>query len=325
MTQVQQHTPRISRKWMIRAAGSALLLIILFWLLPWDSVVAGFRSTPPSVFASVFLLFLMAHVGAALKWRLLLGPDMPVIAAIRAHFAGLAANLCLPGAIGGDAVRAGFAQASLGDGARVVAVALMDRVIDMFALLTLSVIGLILTREAGADISIIIQTSVFLMIAVAGFLALPRVLQNLWTVFPKLPGRGFGKKLGDSFGVLAARPVLLAGVFLASTAVQLVLVLIAWWLAVAAGADVALGPWLFAWPLAKLVAVLPVSLNGLGLREATLASFLVPFGANAAAVVAAGLMWQAILFSAGGFGALVLVTTGRGLPFAGKKDVVSSE
>ncbi|MDA7964152.1 lysylphosphatidylglycerol synthase transmembrane domain-containing protein [Ruegeria sp.] len=320
-----QHTSRISRKWMIRATGSALLLILLFWLLPWDAVIAGFRSTPPAVFVSVFAIFLLAHVGAALKWRLLLGHDMPVVAAIRAHFAGLAANLCLPGAIGGDAVRAGLAQSSLQDGPRVVAVALVDRVIDMLALLTLSVIGIILTRDAGTEFSVILQSLALLALAVAGFLALPHLLPKLWTLIPSLPGRGFADRLSSSFRLLAGRPALLVSVFLASTAVQLVLVSIAWWLAVAAGAGVAFGPWLFAWPLAKLVAVLPVSLNGLGLREATLAGFLLPFGAHAPAVVAAGLMWQAVLFAAGGFGALVLVMTGKGLPFAGKKDVVRGE
>lgn len=320
-----QHTSRIGRKWMIRATGSALLLILLFWLLPWEAVIAGFGSTPPAVFASVFAIFLLAHVGAALKWRMLLGHDVPVVAAIRAHFAGLAANLCLPGAIGGDAVRAGLAQSSLQDGPRVVAVALVDRVIDMLALLTLSVIGIILTRDAGTEFAIILQSLALLVLAVAGFLALPQLLPKLWTLIPSLPGRGFADRLSESFRLLAERPALLAGVFLASTAVQLVLVSIAWWLAVAAGAGVAFGPWLFAWPLAKLVAVLPVSLNGLGLREATLAGFLLPFGAHAPAVVAAGLMWQAVLFAAGGFGALVLVMTGKGLPLTGKKDVLRGE
>ena len=64
------------------------------------------------------------------------------------------------------------------------------------------------------------------------------------------------------------------------------------------------GPWIFAWPLAKIIAVLPVSLNGLGLREATLAGFLAPFGASAAGgrgrraglagcVVYSGRVWRA--------------------------------
>ena len=55
---------------------------------------------------------------------------------------------------------------------------------------------------------------------------------------------------------------------------------------------------------------MPVSLNGLGLREATLAALLDPFGADPSVIVAAGLMWQAVLFAAGGLGALVLALSG---------------
>ena len=73
---------------------------------------------------------------------------------------------------------------------------------------------------------------------------------------------------------------------------------------VQAGIGTDVGPWLFAWPLAKIIAVLPVTLNGLGLREGVLASMLVPFGADAAAIVAAGLVWQAVMFTVGGIGAI---------------------
>jgi endo-1,4-beta-mannosidase len=37
---------------------------------------------------------------------------------------------------------------------------------------------------------------------------------------------------------------------------------------------------------------------------------MVPLGANGAEVVAAGLVWQAILFATGGLGALVLMLSG---------------
>ena len=45
--------------------------------------------------------------------------------------------------------------------------------------------------------------------------------------------------------------------------------------------------------------MLPVSLGGLGVREAALVSLLVPFGADAASVVAAGLAFEAVIISGG--------------------------
>ena len=301
---------KIRRGWIIRAVGSLILLSILFWLLPFDQIRQAFESISLRVFLLVLALFLLAHVAAALKWWLLLDREFPPLMAIRAHFAGLAANLCLPGAIGGDAVRAGLAQTVVKDGAHVVAVAAVDRLIDMLALLTVSGIGLVLSRHAGADGGMILQVGLFLAVAVAGVIALPRLLPIPWRIAPSLPGRGFAERLSVAFAEFRRKPALLSLAFVASTAIQCLLAGLAWWLAVSAGTGVEIGHWLFAWPLAKIVAVLPVSLNGLGLREATLAVFLTPFGADPSVIVAAGLMWQAVLFVAGGIGALVFSLSG---------------
>ena len=296
---------------MIRVAGSAVLLAVLFWLLPLDKVGTALRSIPPGLFILVLLLFLVGHAGAALKWWLLLDRALPPLLAIRAHYAGLAANLCLPGAIGGDAVRAGLAQSAMKDGARVVAAATADRLIDMIALLTITILGLVLSARDGMDGGLVVQAALVIGAMLAGMIALPRLLPLPWRIVPTLPGRGFAERLATALTTLGRKPATLAAAFVASVGIQAVFVMLAWWLAIAAGAEVAIGHWMFAWPLAKIIAVLPVSLNGLGLREATLATFLAPFGAEAAVIVAAGLVWQAILFAGGGIGALVLALSAK--------------
>ena len=116
----------------------------------------------------------------------------------RAHFAGLAANLCLPGAIGGDTVRAGLAQAAMKDGAQVVAGATVDRLIDMVALLTLSCLGLILTWESAEGGHMIWPVALVLLAALAGMVALPRLLPLPWRYVPSLPGKGFAHRLADA-------------------------------------------------------------------------------------------------------------------------------
>ena len=299
------------RRWMIRVAGSAVLLAVLFWLLPLDKVGTALRSIPPGLFILVLLLFMVGHAGAALKWWLLLDRALPPLLAIRAHYAGLAANLCLPGAIGGDAVRAGLAHSAMKDGARVVAAATADRLIDMIALLTITILGLVLSARDGMDGGLVVQAALVIGAMLAGMIALPRLLPLPWRIVPTLPGRGFAERLATALTTLGRKPATLAAAFVASVGIQAVFVMLAWWLAIAAGAEVAIGHWMFAWPLAKIIAVLPVSLNGLGLREATLATFLVPFGAEAAVIVAAGLVWQAILFAGGGIGALVLALSAK--------------
>ena len=57
--------------------------------------------------------------------------------------------------------------------------------------------------------------------------------------------------------------------------------------------------WLFAWPLAKLAALLPLTQGGIGVREAALVALLAPFGAAGTLVLAAGLVWEGVTVTGG--------------------------
>jgi uncharacterized membrane protein YbhN (UPF0104 family) len=67
------------------------------------------------------------------------------------------------------------------------------------------------------------------------------------------------------------------------------------------GLQLPIRAWLFAWPLAKLAAVLPLTQGGIGVREAALVGLLTPFGAPASLVFAAGLLWEGIIIAGGLF------------------------
>jgi uncharacterized membrane protein YbhN (UPF0104 family) len=66
-----------------------------------------------------------------------------------------------------------------------------------------------------------------------------------------------------------------------------------------------LSVWFLAWPVAKLSGLLPISLGGLAIREATLAAMLAPFGVAPALGVAASLVWQTVLIAGGLLSGLV--------------------
>ncbi len=301
------------RKWAIRACGSALALGLIFWFLPKEAILAGFTRLSWPLFLSVLAAFLMCHVAAASKWWLLMDRAVAFPIALRAHLAGLAANLCLPGAAGGDAVRAGLAHAALKDGPKVAAAAIGDRMIDLAALACLMLIGLVLLPAAtsGGDHDMAVPVAiVVLAVAAAALFAFPPVARFFWNRWPRLPARALVLRLSDAFGALAKRPLRLLFTLFYSAAIQSVLIWLSVRLAEAVGVHVPLAAWFFAWPLAKIIATLPLSLGGLGVRESSLAALLVPFGASAPDVVASGLAWQGILYLAGAIGALVLVLSG---------------
>ncbi len=303
------------RKWGMRAAGSAVALGLIFWFLPQQAIMEGFGRISLPLFLGTLALFCCAHVAAATKWWWLMDRPIAFATALRAHFAGLAANLCLPGAAGGDAVRAAVAHVSMRDGPRVAAGAIGDRMIDLMALAILSLTGMLLLGGGQGGNAVLAFTAAGLVVAgfaVALYL-FPPVVRGIWSRHPGLPAQGLVLRLSDAFATLGRQPLRLFGTLVLSTLIQALLVWLSIRLAEVMGVHLPVAAWLFAWPLAKIIATLPVSMGGLGVRESTLAALLVPFGAAAAPVVAAGLAWQAILWSGGLLGALVLMVSGVGL------------
>ncbi len=298
------------KKWAIRAAGSALALGLIFWFLPKEAILEGFSRLTPEVFIGVLLAFLGCHVAAAFKWWMLMDRALPFPQTLRAHFAGLAANLCLPGAAGGDAVRAGLAHVALKDGPKVAAAAVGDRLIDMVGLACLSLLGLVFLSGKGNAPLAYTLAAIVIGGAVLALFIFPPFARWLWGKHPGLPARSLGLRLAESFGALGRRPGLIVFALLLSTAIQAVLIWLSIKLAQPVGVNIPPAAWFFGWPIAKIVATLPLSLGGLGVRESSLAALLAPFGAAPALVIASGLAWQAILYLAGAMGGLVLVLSG---------------
>jgi uncharacterized membrane protein YbhN (UPF0104 family) len=111
-----------------------------------------------------------------------------------------------------------------------------------------------------------------------------------WFPAARLPGR-FERillRFRTGMDLLTGAPGIALLAFSLSFAIQGGFVLLNVLLARAMGIEAPVAVWLFAWPLAKLVALAPVSLGGIGVREVAIAGLMVPFGVDAAAVVLIG-------------------------------------
>ena len=299
--------------WGVRLALSGLVLTIIFSLVPLRDVFAAIRNVEPRDWLVALVVFLIGHVVSAAKWQLLADSGAGFPAVLRAHFGGLVANLSLPGVAGGDVVRAGLLYRRVADKRRLAVGSVADRLIDTLGLLLIAAVGLLLALPLFAS-GIHLLTSIGILLAASAVGAIvamrfyPRLLR-------RLPANGrlrrIGEQLGGGVQALLAQPLQLALCLALSMAVQVAFIAVNIMLATAAGVDVPIAAWFFAWPLSKLIATLPISVGGLGVREASLAGFLAPFGAAPTAVVATGLLWQTILLAAGLLGGLTLLVSDR--------------
>ena len=60
--------------------------------------------------------------------------------------------------------------------------------------------------------------------------------------------------------------------------------------------------WFLTWPLAKISAMLPISMGGIGVREVALAVLLGRFGIPFSSAVGLGLLWESVLIAGSGIG-----------------------
>ncbi len=302
------------RLW-VRIAISVTLLGVILWLLPWPMVLSAVARLSPWHWGGVVLGFLAGHAAGVFKWRAFVQAGRVTFAirdAVRCYTAGLFANLCLPSIVGGDLLRLVMAGRATGRPEAAVLGGVMDRLTDTTALALLagagaamagSTHGSALVRTVSLALLVGLGGGV-LVIAIAGSRPLAR-----WPARLRRPvGRALVgvRHLGRSPG-LALRGLVL------SLLIQSGFVMLNAGLGRAIGIEVALGAWFLAWPLAKVVSLVPISLGGLAVREASMAGFLAPFGVPLALGVTVSLLWQSVLIVGGLVGGGVWLLLSRGV------------
>ena len=300
-------------KLWIKVAVSVTLLALIFILLPWGQVWAALQELPPLVWLGVWACFVLGHALGVLKWRLFVNAGRAALHgadAAQCYSAGLFANLCLPSIVGGDVLRMAMAgkftrrpEAALWGG-------VLDRLTDITALAILVAIGGVLARDALPGWGSQVLTVALVLSVLFGLIVLPFVLRRPISWWPRRIRRPVARSL-VALRRMARRPsTAIAGLSLSLT-IQGGFVLLNAWLGYHIGVRVPLAVWFLVWPLAKVASLMPISLGGLAVREASLAALLAPFGVPLALGVLASLLWQSVLIGGGLVGGLVWLILGR--------------
>ena len=310
---------RGSRGWLLiilRWAAALAVLGVLLHFLPLGPLRAAIARVPVWSFFAVLLGYLLAHCVGVAKWRMVVnaaGAELDFATSAQCYFGGLFGTLFLPSIVGGDVVRLAVGLQRSPRPAAVLTGNLVDRFLDVTAQAGLVLLGLLLIPElelAPENVEDTVQN--VLLGAACGLIALLGLLFLLRKRI--LGGRSvrFRRRLARQRHALRAvsnRPHVLALGWLLGTCIQLIFLMLTARLAVYCGLTLQLRAWLFAWPLAKLAAVLPLTQGGIGVREAALVALLSPFGAPGHLVLAAGLVWEGVVIAGGliaGAAALVL-------------------
>jgi len=212
---------------------------------------------------------------------------------VKLYFLGMFASLFLPSTIGGDVVRGVLlakTEGRSGVGVAAGASVVLDRVNGMIALLLLLTLCMLFF-----DWSLLWWVTWLAVVGAVwgGMLLYPLVDRYLVSRLPERLSRFKALPLTQSaFKRMWWRSLPISFLF------QILIVQAHFCLGVAVGLEMSWPAFAVMVGLVALMAILPISLNGFGVREAGYVSFAVYFGANGDAATAMAALWIIVLAAA---------------------------
>lgn len=253
------------------------------------------------------VLLVLSQLLSTFRWQILLKPldfTLPWSRVFSIYFVGMFFSLFLPSLVGGDSVKTFYIA---GNWKRVPAALyslLADRTVGLSALLAYAAAGTVITWQSLpgwlARSMLLLPAAVYLVLPL-----LPRLSAPVRFLVPKL--RSVPEERLFVYWRQPAPAVTAWGV---SLIIHLCVVLSHLAMASSLGLPVSPAAWLIIYPSAALAAFVPVSLNGIGLREAAYVYMLGLFGVGREAALSLGLMWFSMVMINGLMGALPYLFAG---------------
>jgi glycosyltransferase 2 family protein len=298
-----------------KLAVSGALLAVLFWRVDRAAFLRSLTSIPLPLFLGCLLLYATSYVLSTLRWLALLraaGIQVPVGRLLLIYFEAAFFNLFLPTLIGGDIVRGMLIhRASEGHDAALPSI-LLDRVSGFAAMLLIALTALALNYDRLQDPHIaLLLAAVTLLFVAAVVLLLNGATQRL--VFGLVRRLGLGRAqsklqgMADALRQYRRHPWALGQAFGFSLLLQVLLIETYSLVGNGLHLTVPLLDYFIFVPLVNVVAMIPVSIAGLGVRESGVVYFFAKAGVDAAAALGMSLIWFSLTLLVCGAGGLLFL------------------
>lgn len=310
-------TPSLKRRLIVGLAKLVVslgLLALLFSRTDINSIWIHVRHASIPWLLAGLLLYGLSVVVATWRWGLLCEAQQVAVSNGRLFVSYLVANFFnnfLPSNIGGDVIRIKDTAGAAGSKTLAATIVLFDRGIGLMGVVLVAALGATAAAGSAASAPLPVWPSWlwagFLLATVVGAPALispagvGRLLQPLTVFHPEWVGDRI-TTITSTLGRFKERPSSLAGGFLGALVVQAIMVL--FYAAVARSFSIPIGTWHLAVvvPVSFIVQMLPVSVNGFGVREATFSFYFSRLGLpiGSAMALSLGATGLTMLFSLSG-------------------------
>jgi len=302
----------------VKLSVSIILLVVLFARIDVNSLWTTARHASPVWLLAALLIHASTIVVATWRWHLLLSAQRVHIATRKLFGSFLVAsffNNFLPSNIGGDVIRIRDTARPAGSKTLATMIILVDRGFGLMALVLVAAVGATAAgrvHPAAVPIWPVWLWAGFLACAAASAPAVfapagfGRMLQPLTVFHPEWVGERIDT-LTSALSRFRDQPSVLAGCFVGAVLVQGAMVVFYFVVAYALHLNLAFSDIAVIVPISMVVQMLPVSVNGFGVREATFSFYFQRIGQPIESALLMSLVGQmlVILFSLSGAGVYV--------------------
>jgi uncharacterized protein (TIRG00374 family) len=283
--------------WALRALGLFIFGLILV-RVDLGSVAETIANARPVLVVGALVLTVPFFIAKSYRWRVILHRyeiEISTGQALRIYCAGLFAGQATPGQLG-EVVRARFLSTRGHDSVKSVASVVVDRALDLVALVLIAIPGFGLVFGAGAALALL---SALLVMSIALVLMRPR--RVLRAIAGKLGQRAQGvagrvDELFESLDRLMRTPRDISVLVLTTMGALGINMLRFYLLLASLGLSLPIVDFVFGVALANLLALLPVTIFGVGTRDAVLALVFLQAGGTTEGAVAFSLLILAVAY-----------------------------
>jgi glycosyltransferase 2 family protein len=318
--------PRISKRSriVIQAVLGAALIGYLVWRIDVRETVAEVANSNPIYVLAAAVIFTLTLVPMAWRWSVLLaskGIHEPFSWLVKLYYIGYSVSQVLPTGIGGDALRiVEHARRRPNRKGEVAGAVLMERAVGSGGTLIVVALGLVLAVGRYDNIQLFTRVAFISIAATVIFTVLifsRRTHDFLQAhVFPRGAGFKLHRPMSSLWSALhgyRTKPRALGLALAVTVVVQFVRMIAIWLCGEAVGLDLSILVYVILGPLLFLVMMVPITINGLGVRETFFVVFLGRFGVAPDAAFATGFLFFAVtLFAAIPGGVILAARSTRG-------------
>lgn len=274
---------------LLKFLVSIILIAFAIYLLDIQTIIKTIRSGSAMSFIVAITLNVLTFFVMGLRWYILITPIMRLsfVGHMAVYFRGAFMNTFTPANLGGDAYRLAVLRKNAGFSGELVKLLLRERIIGFYGYVTIFLVAYIsVLFSVGFDTPLAGNPYTFGVIAALGVFSLPFIARHMGAGFTSITRRIIG---GERLPKLENYTEILAGLLSLNGILPLILITfcgIAMWvlsikiIAAGFGLSVPLTHLATVATLVEIIRLVPITIQGIGLREGAFAYLLAFLGHN---------------------------------------------